>query len=163
MNNMLIAFTGHRPDKLGGYDDTKNFKNIFDVLVTKILQEYEDVTVISGMALGVDTWAAKLAISLNIPFLAYVPFKGQESKWPTSSQNEYSDLLLKAKLVNYICTEGYATWKMQKRNEAMVDDCGLLVAVWNGTYGGTKNCVKYAKKINRKIIRIDPLENGFYL
>ena len=40
----------------------------------------------------------------------------------------------------------YHPAKMQKRNEFMVDNCDILIALWNGTSGGTKNCINYAKK-----------------
>lgn len=39
----------------------------------------------------------------------------------------------------------YAVWKMQTRNEAMVDAADELWALWDGSSGGTKNCIDYAK------------------
>ena len=45
---------------------------------------------------------------------------------------------------------------MQRRNEYMVDKADTLIAVWNGTSGGTANCVKYAKKKGVDIVRLDP-------
>ena len=32
------------------------------------------------MALGTDQWAAKIALELSIPYIAAVPFRGQESR-----------------------------------------------------------------------------------
>lgn len=153
---MIVVFTGHRPNKLGGYDDKKNFRRIFDEIVGALCVEYQ--TIISGMALGIDTWAAELAIKLDIPFKAYVPFRNQECMWPKESQSRYAFLLHKAQEIKYICSPGYAAWKMQKRNEAMVNDCDLLIAIWDGTSGGTGNCVRYAQSINKKIMRINPTE-----
>ena len=46
--------------------------------------------------------------------------------------------------------------KMQTRNEWMVNHCDKLIAVWNGSDGGTGNCVNYAKSINKEIIYINP-------
>ena len=45
---------------------------------------------------------------------------------------------------------------MQKRNEYMVDLADKVIAVWNGSTGGTYNCVKYAEKCGKEIIRIVP-------
>ncbi len=45
---------------------------------------------------------------------------------------------------------------MQKRNEWMVDNCDMLVAVWDGTDGGTYNCIDYAKRMKKPRILIDP-------
>jgi uncharacterized phage-like protein YoqJ len=46
---------------------------------------------------------------------------------------------------------------MQKRNEYMVDKCDKLLAVWNGTTGGTHNCIKYAKSKGKEIILLNPV------
>ena len=51
---------------------------------------------------------------------------------------------------------GYAAWKMQKRNQFMVDHSNLLIAVWDGSSGGTSNCVAYAKKIGLQIVLFNP-------
>ena len=43
---------------------------------------------------------------------------------------------------------------MQERNIFMVDRADEILAVWNGTSGGTKNCIDYAKKQNKIITNI---------
>lgn len=155
---MNIAFTGHRPNKLGGYDDKTNLRSRIMKRVDEVFTPYkfQNIIIISGMALGVDTWAAEFAIAHNIPFHAYIPFVGQERMWPPAAQAHYHDLRRKAALCVHVCSEGYAAWKMQKRNEAMVDSCSVLIAVWDGTSGGTGNCVQYAKSKGCKIIHINP-------
>ena len=109
------------------------------------------------MALGIDTLWAKLAIENNIPLLAAVPFEEQDCKWPKKSRDVYRSILsnpLTRTVV--VCGSGYAIWKMQKRNEYMSDMCNLLIAVWDGSPGGTGNCMKYAKSIKKDIIIINP-------
>ena len=117
------------------------------------------------MAIGTDTIFAVAGLYLrdhgyNIKVTCAIPFKGQESKWPLESQNLYNMILEKADNIVYVCNEGYAKWKMQKRNEYIVNlltsDNDFLIAVWNGTPGGTANCVGYAKKLNKRIIYINP-------
>lgn len=186
---MKIAITGHRPNKLGNdYALTspliqaikKDIINILDCYLWregKVLQNNIPLPVelITGMALGIDTLFAQIAIENNIPFFAVVPFRGQHSKWSKSSQNTYFDILSKASVIQIVdrniqlilrdrkqleelfnTGNDYALAKMQKRNEWMIDNCDLLIAVWDGTNGGTDNCVKYAQSINKKIIIIDP-------
>ena len=160
---MHVAFTGHRPHKLGGYDnDTNQCGYVLSEIHREIrqLQNIEPVTIISGMALGVDTWAAEYAIHEGIPFKAYIPFAGQEGKWPPASQTRYHEILKSAIETKVICSGGYSAWKMQERNKAMVNDCSVLIAVWDGTTGGTGNCVKFAEDINRRVIRIHPYPEG---
>lgn len=151
---MIVAFTGHRPDKLGSYEPNE-ISNKVKGDITKALSELKPEKVISGMALGVDQIAAEVCIDLGIPFIAAVPFLGQESMWPLKSKEHYRYLLSKASDIEVVCDGGYAAWKLQKRNEWMVDNCNLLIAVWNGSDGGTKNCFDYAQKVGRKTFIID--------
>ncbi len=41
--------------------------------------------------------------------------------------------------------------KLDNRNKYMVNNSDYVLAVWNGSSGGTYNCIKYAKKQNKKI------------
>lgn len=153
---MIVAFTGHRPNKLGGYIIPNPTYNRIRTQIIQVLTEIKPTRIISGMALGVDQWAAQIAVELGIRFTAAVPFRGQEDAWPTSSQNTYKALLDQANEVVIISDGGYSPHKMQIRNEWMVNNCDKLIAVWDGTPGGTANCVSYAKGRGRDIIRIDP-------
>jgi uncharacterized phage-like protein YoqJ len=153
---MKIAFTGHRPNKLGGYISPNPIQQWVCWCIEDELSGRNGITVISGMALGVDQWAARIAVKLGIPFIAAVPFKGQESAWPLTSRRTYHKLLKKAAQVVIVSDGEYSAQKMQIRNEWMVDNCDVLVAVWDGTPGGTGNCVRYAEKQGKNIIRINP-------
>jgi uncharacterized phage-like protein YoqJ len=45
---------------------------------------------------------------------------------------------------------------MHARNAWMVDQCEALLAVWDGTPGGTSGCVNYAKSTAKKwVIRLN--------
>jgi len=153
---MIIAFTGHRPDKLGGY----KLPNPTYIKVCKdidwLLRELDPEKVITGMALGVDQWAANIAHKLGIPYLAAIPFEGQELAWPEASQKTYRLLRRLASEEVIVSAGKYSPDKMQVRNIWMVDHCDALIAVWDGTKGGTGNCVEYAKSINKQIYYIDP-------
>lgn len=143
---MIVCGTGHRPAKLGGYSAA--VYNDLVMLATVALAERPWLTyVISGMALGWDQALAEAAYNLGIPFTAAIPFPGQEEAWPQESQDHYWDLMCKASEVHAVCDAGYAAWKMQKRNEWMVDASQWCMALYDGTSGGTANCVRYAEKM----------------
>lgn len=110
---------------------------------------YNELIVISGGALGIDQlWMeAALSLKMAVPVTAALPFKGYDAKWPIVSRQEYQKLLDKCHLVKYISEPGYAARKLQIRNEWMVDNCDHLYAYWNGTNGGTANCVRYAETV----------------
>lgn len=149
---MILCGTGHRPDKLGGYGEEATQKLI--AFARHILAELCPDTVITGMALGWDTALAEAAHDLNIPFHAYIPFIGQEGRWPRESQARYAALLYHAEKSVYCSPEGYAVWKMQKRNEDMVRDSEIVLALWDGSRGGTSNCVGYANKVGKKVMNV---------
>lgn len=160
---MIIAGTGHRLGiKLGGYSD-----DIHNKLVTLaenfILENPKEITwlgksgidaVISGMALGWDQALAQAALNCKIPLYAYIPFKGQEGKWPQAAQDRYNRMLEQAARVVVCSAGGYSAEKMQIRNEMMVRDCTAVLSLWDGSSGGTGNCVAYANKIGKPIINL---------
>lgn len=93
---MQIAITGHRPNKLGNdYALTSDLIGSIKHEIMRVLRtfEHKDLTLITGMALGIDTLFAKIAIEHNIPFIAAIPFKGQEIVWPEESQETYRMVL----------------------------------------------------------------------
>lgn len=152
---MIIAGTGHRPDKLGGYNDFTAKKTL--ELAEKMLRQYQPSTVITGMAQGWDMALAQAAVNLGIPFHAYLPFIGQELVWPQTTRLYYHALLRHAQHT-VVCSEGGFTRRaMQLRNERMVDDCDLVLALWNGTVGGTANCLAYATLKHKPIIHCWPM------
>ena len=135
MADKIMAVTGHRPEKVGGYSDEASKR--LTTFAEEMLKFYKPEAVITGMALGWDQAVAEACRQLNIPFIAAIPFKGQESKWPRESQVHYRELLSCAKEVVEVCQPGYAAWKMQRRNEWMVCRATRVLALWNGTSGGT--------------------------
>ena len=115
------------------------------------LQALKPKKVISGMALGFDTWLADEALAQGIPFLAAVPFEGQEWRWPERFQEHHLELIRHAADVHIVSKGPYSPKMFQIRNEWMVDHCNLLLAAWTGASGGTANCVAYATKVGRTL------------
>jgi uncharacterized phage-like protein YoqJ len=160
MTDVILAGTGHRPNKLNNeYDLTGPLTRAIARQVYLLIDHLHPIKINSGMALGFDMILAICAIRKNVPVDAYIPFQGQELKWPRQSQELYRRILEK-KLVTpiIVCDGEYVAWKMQKRNEAMVNAATDIVACWDGTEGGTGNCVKYAMSTHKPIHRINPRE-----
>ena len=102
------------------------------------------------MALGADQYFANVCIKLKIPFIAAIPFIGQEAVWPAESKRIYKIILAKAESQHIVSEGGYSAAKLQLRNEWMVNNCDLLLGIYNGDKsGGTFNCIEYAKKRTR--------------
>jgi uncharacterized phage-like protein YoqJ len=129
---MILSGTGHRPEVLGGYDK-------FDTLVAyarSVVPSYNPTKLITGMALGWDQAIALAAIDLSIPFIAAVPFKGQDAVWPKQSQDLYQEILSKASEVVIVCEGGFASWKYIRRDHYMVNHGDGMLALYNGQKNG---------------------------
>ena len=150
---MIVAGTGHRPNKLGGYG-VEAATHVVRVAQHYFLDTEQPELVITGGALGWDQAVATACWLLGIPYAMYLPFENFERKWPQASQDTLKYLCSKAVDVRHIAEPGYAPWKMQVRNEAMVKDCDLVLALWDGSRGGTGNCVAYANKVGKPITNL---------
>lgn len=177
---MKIGFTGHRPHKLASYDwkaqkNQELIKKILYVVVDLIDDYYEEeeFDFWSGGALGVDQMSFYICNELKqtydkVKTTLAIPFKEQASKWNNSADLErYSNQLKGADKVIYVDTvKGYKVKKvpdtiyhpdkLTKRDEYVVDNVDIMIAVWNGEQdGGTYKTMKYAKEQGLDIILID--------
>ncbi len=159
------CFTGHRPHKFSfKYDeehpDCERLKSTLKKVISKVIGDgYTHF--ISGMALGVDTWAAEIVLNLkennpDVKLEAAIPCKNQECRWTKESQERYHKILEKASEVTYVSQNEYGPQSMILRDCYMVNNSDLVIAVFDGSHGGTKHTFGYALKLNKNIIRIDP-------
>ena len=155
-----IAVTGHRPSKLGNeWDGIGDYSDRITGTLQKIIKDHrhESTIGISGLALGVDMLWAELLIRNKIPFIGAVPCVGQETKWSYDQRKRYNKIINHPLCELKIITASlYQPGVMQIRNTWMVDNCDLLVGIWDGSPGGTANCIEYAKKVERKTLIFKP-------
>lgn len=162
-----LTFTGHRPNKLYGYDlkhpkYLELNKFLEEILERKIIEEGYD-TFISGGALGFDTVAFLSVKNLkkkypHIQNILAIPFENQPIKWSQKDKNLYKWMKDTADKVIYVdAEEGYNRTnaeigafhkdKLMIRNEFMIDNSEFLIALWDRDYkSGTGHCVRYGKK-----------------
>ena len=166
MNVTACAFTGHRPKKLPWkYDETDSRCN---VLKTKLAAQIARLAragvtdFFCGMAEGTDCYCAQIVLDLRIknPALklhCVLPCKGQADKWNDSAREQYHSILAQADNVEYV-NEEYHDKCMLERNQRLVEQAGILLAVYNGEWrGGTAATIRYARKMGREIIAIHPV------
>lgn len=152
---MIVAITGHRPNKI---PDTLWVAQALFAAYAEVGAEH----VIQGMAAGVDLLSAKCAYLSGIPFTCAKPWKGHTPR--KEDEPQYAQALKYAqRVVNVTEYEEFpGNWCYQKRNEWMVDNADVVIAVWDGSRGGTHNCYKYAEKVDKPIYLIDPLEQAIH-
>ena len=141
-----LCFTGHRPEKL-----SRSERCIRQKLKKQIRKAYADGfdVFITGMARGVDIWAAQIVLHLRrkglpLKLICACPYDGFEESWSREWQEQYKEILAGADLVKFVCRE-YSRSCFQRRNEWMVDHAASVIAVYNDQPSGTRNTIEYAK------------------
>lgn len=165
MDMTACAFTGHRPHKLPwGYDETDACCIAVKQALAGQIAALASVGVTdfyTGMAQGVDTWAALAVLDLQesrpgVQLHCIVPHPGQADRWPRQAQDRYHSILNRANEVKTLA-QLYYDGCLLDRNRYMVDAAGYLLAVYDGSGGGTGQTVRYAQDTGRRIIIIDPI------
>ena len=95
------CFTGHRPEKLNCTE-----KEAVALLTDQIRKAYSlgYTTFISGMARGIDIWAAEIVLAEkiihpDIRLICALPHPDFEKRWSAAWQHRYSTILQKADLI----------------------------------------------------------------
>ena len=149
------CFTGHRPDKM--MCSEKEIKALLEKAIDDAIANGY-VTFITGMALGTDIWAAEIVlekkkVNKNIHLICALPHPNFESRRSMAERNRYEKIIKNADLVKEI-NDRYFMGCYQMRNKWMVDRCNLVIAVFGGFKGGTKNTIDYAKRMGVEVVNI---------
>lgn len=139
------CFTGHRPEKLTGSERTT--KAALKKEIKLAIQSGYNVF-LTGMARGTDLWAAEIVLNLrrknkDLKLICAIPYDGFEQRWSEHWRQLYHNICNEADLVRVIGS-GYSAGIFQVRNEWMVNHSSRVIAVYNGSLGGTKNTIDYA-------------------
>lgn len=149
------CFTGHRPERLEIPEP-----NVIAWLDKEVKQAAENgyTRFISGMQRGVDIWAAEAVMKLRdegkpVKLIAASAFQGMEKSWPRDWQKRYRRILSAADEVHYI-SDRPGKNAFFARNHWMVDHSSLLLAVFSGAPGGTRETILYAKRQGLNVISL---------
>ena len=145
---MKVAATGHRPQSLPcRFDEEHPWLTKLKSDLNDWLIEHKPELVITGMALGWDTWVAEECIKLEIPIHCYIPFKDQGSKWSFTDMCRYENIIKKSDKVFTLSQEYYPECFL-KRDRAMVDSADFIIALLDPEikHGGTRYTYSYANK-----------------
>lgn len=159
------CFTGHRPQYLPFWYsensiDCLKIKNILKKTIVQLIKKNEVNHFISGMALGIDQYAAEIVLELKkqypqITLECAMPCETQAIKWTEEQRDRYFSIIKRCDKETLLQKQ-YTSDCMQKRNEYMVKNSAFIIAVGNRKPSGTYETIKHAKLLGKYIIIIDP-------
>lgn len=157
------CFTGHRPEKLpwGSNETDARCEKLKDELRCHVEGVYLAgcTHFICGMARGCDLYFAEAVLALReqhgeVTLEAAIPCDTQANAWPAEEQRRYEHLMAECDEVTFV-SHVYSPGCMQRRNEYMVDKSTVLLAVFNGSVGGTMNTILYARRKGLQVIIVE--------
>jgi uncharacterized phage-like protein YoqJ len=144
-----VCFSGHRPEKLPEGTERGILRSMMQFETETALKDGADVFY-SGMARGVDLYAAELVLAYKEQFpgirlVCACPFPGHERRFPPEDKNRIRRILEAADETVYVSAH-YSAGVFARRNCFMVDHSRRLIAVLLDPRSGTAQTVRYAKQ-----------------
>ena len=148
------CFTGHRPGKLPWKyreDDPRCLdlkRRLADAVEEVYRQGYRHF--LCGMAMGCDLYFCECVLALrgrcpDVTVEAVIPCPTQADQWPPAQRERYRKLVDACDWETLVSAQ-YTSTCMQRRDRYMVDHASLLLAVFDGSPGGTRYTVEYAMR-----------------
>ena len=155
------CFTGHRPEKLGM---TEQQLGLLLEAAIRDAAARQFNTFISGCAKGVDLCAAEIILKLRendsrLKLICALPFPDFGIHWGGGWTERFRRVTSEADLVRCISPQ-FSYDAYQRRNEWMVRRSGLVIAVYQGQSGGTRNTLDYARKLGVPCVILDGTNCG---
>ena len=154
-----ICFTGKRPQSMPWGSNEKDPRCV--ALKAQLEQAVEQAVLdgysyfITGMALGVDMWAGEAVLRLkgrypNLFLEAAIPCPNQPKQWMPHEQQRYYQLLFCCDKKT-MCSRSCSRASYLARNRYMVDAAQKVIAVYDGSGGGTGYTIRYARSKGRDV------------
>lgn len=166
---MIVSFTGHRPDKIAGYNSSPRSVELSlrRALADEILRLAAEgaTTFVSGMAPGVDLWAADEVLRLRqegriesgVRLRLAVPHPHFSRSFGAEWRPLYDAIVERADDVVYL-SPGYYRGCYNRRNDYLVDVADVVVAYYEGEEGGTRYTLRRAEKQGRCVVNLHQRE-----
>jgi uncharacterized phage-like protein YoqJ len=162
--DITCCFSGYRPEKLPwGYNENDDRcvqlkEKLYDVISAVYVSGIRHY--ICGMALGSDTIFCETALQFkedhpDVTLEAALPCEDQAARWTEQQRNRYFQLIQQCDTETYV-SRRYSPDCMMRRNMYMVDHASVLIAVYDGRFGGTMHTVGYAEMNGLEIIQLKP-------
>lgn len=164
LRDLTCCFTGHRPNKLAwGYQEEDPRCLAMKRWMAQAIQQAWDagyLRFICGMALGCDLSFCEAALDFRqthpeLILEAAIPCPQQADRWRPEQKQRWQNLVEQCSHKT-VLSPVYSRWCMLQRDRYMVDHSSRIIAVFNGTPGGTMQTLTYAMRKKLDIVRLDP-------
>ena len=141
---MRVAFTGHRPEQLHiGHNELSEEGQALREFIRneiRVLEQAGADTFFCGAARGADIICGELVMQEKqahpeLKLICVIPFAEQARGWAMNWAFRYRELLRNADQIVLMCSN-YQRGCYHMRNRYMVDNCDLLIAIYNGENNG---------------------------
>ena len=158
------CFTGHRPEKLPwGHNEADSRcvalkQRLRDAVETAYEEGFRHF--ICGMARGCDFYFAETVLALryehpDITLEAAIPCAKQSASWSAPHRERWTEIAAQCDKKT-VLQDFYTPDCMIRRNRYMVDHSSLVIAVYDGSNGGTRRTLEYALMRKVPFVDIDP-------
>ena len=163
--DQTCCFTGHRPEKLPwGNNEADPACAALKARLWDVVEEAYRGGMrhfICGMARGCDLYFAETVLRLrsqypDITLEAAIPCASQSSGWRREERERWQAILAACDLETLV-QEKYDPGCMLRRNRYMVDHSALVIAVYDGSDGGTRRTLEYAIRKKVPFVDINPV------
>ncbi|MBI2321631.1 MAG: DUF1273 family protein [Chloroflexi bacterium] len=150
---MRVGWTGHRPHYFRApAEAAAAVQRAAEELRREVARP---LVFITGGQRGVDLWAAEAAMQLGVPYHVYLPLPLAQfaADWDAADRAALERVWAAAAERRVLDERGdFGPGAYTLRNQAIAEECDLLVAVWTGrTGGGTHETVSFARALSKPI------------
>lgn len=120
---MTVGVLGAKPNRIRIQGKDAHNASVFRALVefgTELLEREGPDLVVTGLDLGWQQAMATACVETGVPWIAALPFEGEEYIWPTLARKRYLWLLNQAEHVRIVSPGGYAPGKRKERDRWII-------------------------------------------
>ena len=152
---MKIGITGHQ---------NLVDKPTISWLKNELLEEIQNMQIeeaYSSLAIGADQLFAEIILTIHIPLVAIIPCINYEFTFDKNNIKIYKAILNKSSNKIQLDFNSPSEQAFYEAGKLVANKSDIVFALWNNLpsegLGGTADIVDYAKKLNKKIIHLNPI------
>ena len=150
---MKVGITGHQ-------NLTANESDWLKIELENEIKRMEIEEAYSCLAIGADQLFAKVILADNIPLIAITPCTKYVETFSGKDVEVYQTLLRKAINIVQLDFDNPSEKAFYEAGKTIVNKSDVVFAFWDNLpskgLGGTADIVSFAKKLNKKIVHLNP-------